>query len=94
MVKRGRKAQGLSVQNIVIIVLVLLVLIVMSWLLFSRYSKARQEIGVVTNPIEYQAACLAAHRDDMQAYQACVEQCREAAEKKIADPRCRLKENE
>jgi hypothetical protein len=91
MIKK-RKAQGLSVQSIVIFALAALVMVVLAVFFITRYSRSRQAVDYVQNEWEYKAACLARHQDDKDLYDKCVEQCKKAAENKQFLQQCKLKE--
>jgi len=74
-----KRAQEISIQTIVIVALAVLVLIVIAVIFTQRFGKGQEQINVVTNPLEYKAACLAKNQNDVPAYEACVKRCEDAA---------------
>jgi len=94
MLKRGRKAQGLSIQQLVLMALVVLVLVIMGIFFISRYTRARTELKAVTNPLEYKAACLAKYKTDNDGYNECVKRCEDAAKANQPREECSLKDED
>lgn len=72
--KRNRKAQGLSIQVVIIIVLAILALVVVALIFSGQVFKGKKELEFVSAPIEYQTACL---KQDTLPYAECVARCRE-----------------
>jgi hypothetical protein len=70
-----KKGVEMTISTIVIVALALLVLIVIAIIFTQNIGKGQSQLNVVTNPLVYRAACLAAHQDDPSGYETCVKQC-------------------
>ncbi|MBW3012530.1 hypothetical protein KY311_05055 [Candidatus Woesearchaeota archaeon] len=88
-----KKAQGISVETMVIVALAVLVLVVVAIFFVQRIGKGESQIDVVTNPITYKAACLSKYQSDTKGYQDCVDKCEKAAKEGTTSPaECKLPE--
>ena len=93
---KNKKGVELSIQTIVIVALAVLVLIVIAVIFTQRIGKGQEQLNVVTNPLEYRAACLALYQNDVKSYESCVMACENIAKKKqagetpVPDVRCSL----